>query len=176
MIRHGILIQSGLQALSSCILAWWVASRYKDFLFTNKDQISASIPATKPFFISYLPQVFGSLTTLPSHISQDSRQRTQRRSNHTIITTANHHDHEMLTFEKALGAERSGTSSMMSRTDESRKDSEEEECIRVTQSVRFAKHELWRLLTIDCNLRCLGMAFSPRSLVFLTAWSSGYRN
>jgi hypothetical protein len=49
---------------------------------------------------------------------------------------------EMLTIEKALGAERSGTSSMMSRTDESRKDSEEEECIRVTQIVRFAKHEL----------------------------------
>jgi hypothetical protein len=47
---------------------------------------------------------------------------------------------EMLTIEKALGAERSGTS-MMSRTDGSRKDSEEE-CIRVTQIVRFAKHEL----------------------------------
>jgi hypothetical protein len=48
----------------------------------------------------------------------------------------------MLTFEKALGAEKSGTSSMMSRTDESRKDSEEEEWFRMTQSVRFAKHEL----------------------------------
>ena len=116
--------------------------RYKRFLFTDKDQISASIPATKPFFTSYLPRVFGPLVTIPSHISQNSRQQTQHRSNQTIIITANRHDHELLTFEKALGAERSGTSSMMSRTDESRKDSEEEEWIRMTQSNRFAKHEL----------------------------------
>lgn len=72
----------------------------------------------------------------------------------------------MLTFEKALGAERSGTSSMMSRTDESRKDSEEEEWFRMTQSVRFAKHELWRILIIDCNLRSLGWRSLPGVLLF----------
>jgi hypothetical protein len=109
--------------------------------------ISASIPATKPFFTSYLPQVFGSLATVPSHISQSSRQRTQQRSTHqrsthTVVITANHHDQEMLTFEKALGAGKSGASSMASKTDSRRESEEEEDWIRVTQTVGFAKHEL----------------------------------
>lgn len=104
--------------------------------------ISASIPATKPFFTSYLPQVFGSLATVPFHVSQGSRQRTQQRSTHTVVITANQHDQEMLTSERALGAGKSGTSSMLSRTDGRRESEEEDDWIRVTQTVGFAKHEL----------------------------------
>jgi hypothetical protein len=48
----------------------------------------------------------------------------------------------MLTFEKALGAGKSGASSMASKTDSRRESEEEEDWIRVTQTVGFAKHEL----------------------------------
>jgi Fungal rhodopsin domain len=124
-----------------------VSSIYKNqrflpnFCVTNQVQISASIPATKPFFTSYLPQVFGSMATVPSHISQSSRQRTQQRSTHTVVITGGgHHDQEMLTFEKALAAGKSGTSSIVSRT-ESRRESEEDDWIRVAQSIGIAKGE-----------------------------------
>jgi hypothetical protein len=47
----------------------------------------------------------------------------------------------MLTFDlKALDAGRSGSTSMASRTD-SRRDSEEEDWIRITSTVGFAKEE-----------------------------------
>ncbi|KAN0104447.1 hypothetical protein V8E51_010192 [Hyaloscypha variabilis] len=113
----------------------WITSAVELYI----GMICASIPATKPFFTSYLPHVFGALATVPSHVSQDSRQRAQR-STHTVVITANHHDQEMLTYNlKALEAGKSGTSSMASRTD-SRSDSEED-WIRVTQTVGFAKEE-----------------------------------
>lgn len=76
-----------------------------------------------------------------SHIFQGSRQRTQQRSTHTVVITTNHYGQEMLTFDlKALGAGRSGVTSMVSRTG-SRGDSDEEDWIRITSTVGFAKEE-----------------------------------
>jgi hypothetical protein len=108
---------------------------------SQPNRICASILATNPFFTSCLPHIFGPLATVRSHISQGSRQRTQQRSTHTVVITTNHFDQEMLTFDlKALGAGRSGATSMVSRPG-SRGDSDEDDWIRISSTVGFAKEE-----------------------------------
>jgi hypothetical protein len=57
-----------------------------------------------------------------------------------VIITAAGHEEEMLTFEKVLRAGKSGTASVISKTD-SRGESEEDEWIRVTQTVELVKEE-----------------------------------
>ena len=107
---------------------------------SQPNRICASILATNPFFTSYLPQISGPLALVRSHISLGSRQRTQQRSTHTVVIT-NHFGQEMLTFDlKALGTGRSGATSMVSRTG-SRGDSDEDDWIRITSTVGFAKEE-----------------------------------
>lgn len=105
---------------------------------TDEPKICASIPATKPFFTSYLPLIFGSVSSVPS--SANSPQRTRQRSSHTVVITAEGNEEEILTFEKALGAGKSGTASVASRTD-SREESEEDGWIRVKQTVELVKEE-----------------------------------
>jgi hypothetical protein len=105
---------------------------------TDEHKICASIPATKPFFTTYLPLIFGSMSSVPS--SDNSPQRTRQRSSHTVVITAEENEEEMLTLEKVLGAGKSGTASVVSRTD-SRGESEEDGWIRVTQTVELVKEE-----------------------------------
>jgi hypothetical protein len=80
------------------------------------------------------------MTSVPSHVSANTPQRTQQRSSHTVVITAAGHEEEMLTFEKALEAGKSGNASVISRND-SRGESEEDEWIRVTQTVELVKKE-----------------------------------
>ncbi|KAG4435661.1 hypothetical protein IFR05_008856 [Cadophora sp. M221] len=63
--------------------------------------ICASIPATKPFFTTYLPALFGSLTAVSSGTSEASRRRYGTRSE--IVTPGG--GEELLDLEKSLGGE-----------------------------------------------------------------------
>ncbi|TVY49451.1 hypothetical protein LOCC1_G000602 [Lachnellula occidentalis] len=78
--------------------------------------ICASIPATKPFFSTILPHIFGSIDPLsgPSAYrhTYTSRQLNQSRSANmmsSIPDTQAEHGEELLNLEKALGGENSDT-------------------------------------------------------------------
>ncbi|CZR62440.1 uncharacterized protein PAC_12337 [Phialocephala subalpina] len=62
-------------------------------------QICASIPATKPFFTLYLPQLFNSSTSPQAEHTAKTQKRLQKRPRMEIVTFHAHND-ETISFEK----------------------------------------------------------------------------
>jgi hypothetical protein len=102
---------------------------------TDMKKLCASIPATKPFFSTYLPQVFGSITS----ISSRSRTRLQTQDNQSS-TPYEFQDFELADFQKMIqSGTRHSESTAVSTTAVSRlgskSGSEEFGHIQVTQTV-----------------------------------------
>lgn len=68
-------------------------------------QICASIPATKPFFTTYLPAVFGSLTSFSmSHPSTSAKSANNKGASH-LTPNITMKDSEMVDLEKGFGCD-----------------------------------------------------------------------
>jgi len=104
--------------------------------FVEKKQICASIPATKAFFSTYIPTLFGSLSSIHSSSGRPSRQRSKRLRDSEEGVVISGGEEELVGFEmeKRREAGKEGSMATVSTEVVSRPPSESE-YIRITQSV-----------------------------------------
>lgn len=86
-------------------------------------QICASIPATKPFFTLYLPQLFDSLSSVQADHYTKRQKRLQKRP-HVDMVDFDAQSNEVLTLERATETPRRGACRVVTLNSESGQGSE----------------------------------------------------
>ncbi|KAE8443820.1 hypothetical protein EG329_001327 [Mollisiaceae sp. DMI_Dod_QoI] len=102
--------------------------------------ICASIPATKPFFTTYLPQIFGTLSSIPSEASFKTQKRLQKRPHMGMVIFDAQTDE--VCFQKVLRSSRRETSAMVAYRSESGGEGDYGSQILITQTFDLEKGKL----------------------------------